>query len=175
MYRHAWLQALSVNYRIVQKLCSLLNAVMNCTCSYFMHLTAELRVKSVCVHFIFLAGRLCVVRIPLGVFWLQHICLSLQPISGTGSCWCLCWWSDQSWGNLIIQRSCLCQCDFCTSIVYTIMCTCGDTSCSPCPTVASSEVFLAPTPHSNSYCIFSKHSSFWIWNTLLNLCFIVEV
>lgn len=43
-----------------------------------------------------------------------------------------------------------------------------------CPTVASSEVFLAPTPHSNSYCIFSKHS-FWIWNTLLNLCFIVEV
>ena len=43
-----------------------------------------------------------------------------------------------------------------------------------CPTVASSEVFLAPTPHSNSYCIFSKHSS-WIWNTLLNLCFIVAV
>lgn len=36
--------------------------------------------------FYFLAGRLCVVRIPLGVFWLQHICfLSLQPVSGTGS------------------------------------------------------------------------------------------
>lgn len=76
-------------------------------------------------------------------------------------------------GNLIIQRSCLCQCDFCTSIVHTIMCTCGSTSCSPCVHCGFKWSLFSPTPHSNSYCIFKTF--FWIWNTLLNLCFIVEV
>ena len=35
--------------------------------------------------FYFLSGHHCAVRIPLGVFWLQHICFLNQPVSGTGS------------------------------------------------------------------------------------------
>lgn len=145
MYRHAWLQALSVNYRIVQKLCS-------SECSYELHVfilyASDCWAQSqVCMcAFYFLAGRLCVVRIPLGVFWLQHICfLSLQPISGTGS-WLvlmLMVWlvlREFNYPEIMLVSVWLLY----IHRPYDYVHVWRHFMLPVCPTVASSEVFLAP-------------------------------
>ena len=116
--------------------------------------------------FYFLSGHHCAVRIPLGVFWLQHRCFLNLSLSVGQAPWLvlmlMAWLvlREFNYPEIMLVSVWLlyvrCPYDYVHVWRHFMLPT--------CPAVASSEVFLAPTPHSNSYCISSRHSS-WIWNT----------